>query len=402
MKKNKIKKEITFFCTDKIEKQCCDPVAKEAEKRGYVVEFTDNQFQKCEIGYYLSHLNFPKYSKFSVITLHDLGQQHGEWPNMWKNEFWNQFDVGFLPSKEWADMWHNSSCYEFVRPKYGCYLSGWIKTDTTFSTDFSKENERIVKEYGIDTSKKTILYAPAWEWDDHQLEIIDAVRDLNVNLIIKQFPFSVESFPWQVEMIEKTHKKTQALNLPNVFILDSKINIFNAIQICDVLVSEESSTLSEAMLLEKPVIAVKDWLVPDAYPLPARLPECYYDFATKVQKKDLKQTIINIISDDSYKNEIEKYRKDNFPNIGNSAKVVMDVIDEILFNEQRKVNSIETLPLVKIPSEFKKSVRQRKLIMNRFLLKKKYVDKNSVLVMLWNFFKLIKNKLKSKGVLKKI
>lgn len=394
MKKN-IKKEITFICTDKVEKQCCDPIAAEAKKRGYTVKFTENQFEKCEIGFYLSHVNYPKYSKFSAITLHDLGQQHGQWPNIWRNEFWSQFDVGFLPSKEWANMWHDSSRYSFARPKFGCYLSGWIKADTTLSTDFTEENARIVTEYGIDTSKKTILYAPAWEWDEHQIEIVEAVRDLNVNLIIKQFPVVPEVFPWEVELIEETHKKTRTLDLPNVFILDPKINIFNVIQLCDVLVSEESSTLSEAMLLEKPVIAVTDWLVPDAYPNPARLPECYYDFAIKIGKKDLRETIKTVVSDDSYTKKISQYRKDNFPNIGNAARTVMDVIDNILFDGNNVVNQIDELSLTETPFEFRKTVNKRKAAMRHIFIKKRFVDKNKILLSIWNMLRTVKNKLRN-------
>lgn len=394
MKKN-IKKEITFICTDKIERQCCEPIAKEAERRGYSVKFTENQFEKCEIGFYLSHLNYPKYSKFSAITLHDLGQQHGEWPIMWKNEFWNHFDVGFLPSKEWVNMWHNASCYDFVRPKHGCYLSGWIKADTTVSNNFSEENKHIIKEYGIDTSKKTILYAPAWEWDYHQLEIAEAVRGLDVNLIIKQFPVVPEVFPWEVELIEETHQKTKALNLPNVFILDPKINIFNVIQICDVLVSEESSTLSEAMLLEKPVIAVTDWLVPDSYPMPARKPECYYDFAIKIEKKDLRKTLKSVVSDNTYKDKITNYRKENFPNIGNAAKTVMDVLDNVIFDANNEVPRIDELPLIETPLDLKKSVQKRKRLHNQVLIKKRFVDKNKLFLCIWNCLHFVKNKLKN-------
>lgn len=392
-----IKKEITFICTDNVERQCCEPVALEAEKRGYKTKFTDNQFTKCEIAFYISHVNYPKYSKFSIVSLHDLGQQHGEWPVMWKNEFWSQFDIAFLPSKEWADMWHNASCYNFVRPRSGCYLSGWIKADKIIMQDFSIENEKIIKEYGIDTSKKTVLYAPAWEWDGHQLEIANAVRDLDVNLIIKQFPFDSRVFPWEVKLIEETHEKTRALGLDNVFILDPKINIFNAIQIADVLVSEESSTLSEAMLLGKNVVAVEDWLVPDSYPKPARNPECFYDFAINIKKNDLRNTIIKIISDESYKEKVIAYRNENFPNIGHAAKIVMDVLDNVLYGKNNNVPRIEELPLVSTPSEYKKAVARRKKIMKRIYIKKNFVDKNKILLNIWNFLRMIKHSLKKSG-----
>ena len=142
MKKN-IKKEITFFCTDKVERQCCDSIIKEAELRGYKVRVTDNKFEKAEIGIYLSHWNFPKHSKLSAVMLHDLGQQHGEWPMMWKLEFWDKFDLAFLPSNDWAEMWTNGSKYKFVRPRIGAFLTGWPKSDRIFEEGFFSNTDTI-------------------------------------------------------------------------------------------------------------------------------------------------------------------------------------------------------------------------------------------------------------------
>lgn len=391
-----IEKEITFICTDKVEKQCCDSIAIEAEKRGYKVKFSKNPFEKCEIGFYLSHFNYPKNSKFSIITLHDLQQQHGYWPVMWKNEFWNNFDIGFLPSKEWADMWHNASCYRFVRPKYGCYLSGWIKADATVTQNFSYEKEKLIEEYKLDKTKKTILYAPSWEWGGRQLEMAEAVRDLDVNLIIKQFPISPDKFPEQAKIIKETDKKTIEMGLKNVFILDSNINIFNAISLCDVLVSEESSTLTEAMLMDKIVVAVTDWMVPDGNII--RKPECNFTYVNKTLKKDLRKTLINILENqDSYGEKVLNYRKSNFPNIGNGAKIVMDVIDNILFKTNNEVQPIEELPLIPTPKEFKKSISKRKELLRRFHFKKTIIERNRLLLTIWNFLKRIRDNFRNKG-----
>lgn len=387
-----IKKEITFIYTDKLEHQCAEPIAAEAEKRGYKVKFSDNQFEKCEIGFYCQHVNYPKYSKFSCVMLHDLGQQHGEWPNMWKNEFWSQFDLGFLPSKEWADMWNKGSCYDFVRPRLGCYFAGWPKADNIHQKYFSDECEKIIKEYGIDTSKKTILYAPSWEWDNRQLEMIDACKDLNVNLIIKQFPWNPKTFSFQYNICQKMAEKSK--NIPNVFVLDTSINIFNAINLCDVLISEESSTLYEAMMLDKPVIAVTDWFVPDQLPTPPRLPDFPYDFAIHIKKSEIHDIILKIVSDESYKERITAYRKENFPNIGNAAKTVMDVLDNVLYGANNEVPRIEELSLVPTPAEYKKTVARRKKVMRHIYVKKNFVDKNKFLLTLWNFLKSIKNGLK--------
>lgn len=388
MKKN-IKKEITFIYTDKLEHQCAEPIAKEAVKRGYKVKFSNNQFEKCEIGFYCQHVNFPKNSKFSCVMLHDLGQQHGEWPNMWKNEFWSQFDLGFLPSKEWADMWYDASCYDFVRPRLGCYFTGWPKADNIHQKYFTEECDKIVSEYGIDTSKKTILYAPSWEWDNRQLEMIEACKGLNVNLIIKQFPWNPDFFPFQYNLCQEMAEKSR--NIQNVFVLDASINIFNAINLCDVLISEESSTLYEAMMLDKPVIAVTDWLIPDSYPDSPRLPDFPYDFAIHIKKNKIKETLLDVISNNSYRDKIINYRKTNYPNIGVAAQMVMDVLDNVLYKSSNLVERIQEKPLVPTPRDFLKTVRQRKKSMFHIIIKKKIIEKHSSLLKLFELYKKIIN-----------
>ena len=353
------KRRITFIYTDKVEYQCAEPIAEEANKRGFEIEFSDNIFKKCDIGFYFQHLCYPKNSKFSVVMLHDLGQQHGEWPNMWKNEFWNNFDFGLLPNKEWADMWHNASCYDFVRPKFGCYYVGWQKADKIKQNIFEDECNKIVNEYGIDLSKKTVLYAPSWEWDGRQLEIIEACKNLNINLIIKHAPWNPVTYPEQVKIINEMAEKSK--DIDNVYLLDPTISIFNAINISDVLVSEESSTLYEAMMLDKPVIAVKDWLIPDT--VPPRLPDFPYDFAIHILKKDLAVTLKSVINDEVYKNRIVEYRKNNYSNLGNASKIIIDVLSSVLEGKIDNSNRITELPLVKTPTEFKKTVLKRKKLM---------------------------------------
>lgn len=383
-----LKKEITFICTDKVERQCCEPIAEEAEKRGYKVKFTNNKFEKCEIGFYVSHLNYPQNSKFSVVTLHDLGQQHGEWPNMWKNEFWNQFDVGLLPSKEWADMWHNASCYDFARPNLGCYLTGWIKADKILNQNFDLENEKITQELNIDTTKPTVLYAPSWEWDNRELEIVNAVNEMNINLIIKQFPATPEVFPEQYKIINEVHSKVRNLNRKNVYILDSTINIFNCIALCDVLVSEESSTLYEAMLFGKPVIAVDDWMVPDI--IPPRFPDFPYTWAVHTKKENLKNTINDVLLSKSYRDNVIAFRDSNFPNIGHAALSVMNIIDKLVFNKSIEIKPIEALELKKTPASYKKSVKIRKQILRRYAFRIKYVKKIKILNLLYKIYRKVK------------
>ena len=93
-----LKKEITFIYSDAVEMQVYEMIEAEAKKRGYKTRLTDDKFAHCEIGWYCQHINFPQYSKFSVIMLHDITQQYGNWPDIWLREPWNKYDIGFLPN----------------------------------------------------------------------------------------------------------------------------------------------------------------------------------------------------------------------------------------------------------------------------------------------------------------
>lgn len=119
-----LKKEITFIYSDTAEKNCYQPIAQEAEKRGYHVKFTDNKLEKCEIGFYCQHVNFPQYSKFSLIMLHDIIQQYSNWPDIWYNEPWDRYDIGILPSDQWVKNWNQCSQLYYARPRRGMYLMG--------------------------------------------------------------------------------------------------------------------------------------------------------------------------------------------------------------------------------------------------------------------------------------
>lgn len=386
-----LKKEITFIFNDNVEKSCIEPVAQEARKRGYSVKYTSNQLEKCEIGFYLSHLNYPKNSKFSVIMLHDLGQQHTHWPVMWKNEFWNDFDVGFLPSKEWEEMWHNASCYDFVCPRYGAYYACWTKADKIISKDFSSECEEIEKKYKIDRRKKTLLYAPSWEWDGRQSEVVEACSRLGVNLIIKYYPLKNENpiYAEQIRQIEKQNKKNEGK--ANVYNFDANINIFTAIALSDGLISDESSTLFEAMLMEKPVVAVTDWLCPDRFPVgEPRKPDFPYDFALKVCSDKLEEGISTVLLDKCYKEKIISFKKENFTGIGFGAVTIMDVLDNICFGAEEKHQKIPVLPKQIAPKEFTKRVAKRHRDLFKHSLKLRFADRSKFFGALYHIYRKLK------------
>ena len=304
-----LKKDITFIYMDSAEKSFMTLLADEAEKRGYSTIVTDNKFARCEIGVYCQHINFPQFSKFSIVMLHDIIQQYGNWPDLWFREPWNKYDIGILPSKQWVKNWNQCSQWKYARPRKGMFLVGWPKADRVANLDKKIYRAEFYKKYRLDLNKKTVLYAPAWENDNKQDDFVKATLGLNVNVIIKQWDADPNHFPQQVanvKRMEKMHKDIQG-----VTVLPPSMNIFDAILAADILVSEESSTMSEAALLGIPAVSVSNWLIPDT--VPARFPECNYDFVTKTKREDLEACISDMLLNyPKYKQETEEYAKENF------------------------------------------------------------------------------------------
>ena len=228
-----IKKDITFIYVDEVQKQVYEMIAKEAEKRGYKTHITDNKFEKCEIGWYCEHINFPQFSKFSIVMLHDITQQYGNWPDIWIREPWNKYDIGFLPSSIWVDNWNQCSQYYYANPRKGVFLTGWPKADRLTAYLDEKKKDEYKKSIGINTDKPTILYAPAWENDGKQDEFVQAMLPLDVNILVKQAPWP-DTYPDQIKNVAAMYELHK--DNPRVIQLDPKTNILDAIMISDILV----------------------------------------------------------------------------------------------------------------------------------------------------------------------
>ncbi len=379
-----IKKSITFIYMDTAEYQNYFPIYKEAQKRGYEVKMSKNKFEKCEIGFYCQHVNFPQFSKLSIIMLHDITQGFGNWPNIWLNEPWDKYDVGILPGAQWTINWQQSSDYQYVYPKMGVFEIGWPKADIIGNSNFFEDGNQLFRELGLDINKKTILYAPAWENDMKQDDFVKAMLELDVNIIIKQAAVSEEKFPDMSRCIKEMHLLHK--DISRVHIIDPNVNILDAIKICDVLVSEESSTMCEATLLGKVAVSVVDWLIPDT--VPSRLPVSTHPFTVKTKKIDLTETVKNVLENyDEYSFASIKYRDNNFSNIGTTAVKIMDIIDSVIEKQPIPYKGIlPTKKIIEIDDAAKKLMRKQEL--KRYLFEKYFVG-NALLLSLYGQYRRI-------------
>ena len=341
-----LKKDITFIYMDSAEKAAYMPIAKEAEKRGYKVTITDDKFKKCEIGFYCQHVNFPQYSNFSVIMLHDIIQQYGGWPDIWFREPWNKYDIGILPSDQWVKNWDKCSNFHYTNPRKAMYKIGWPKADVIAELRENTYREDFYKKHGLDLNKKTVLYAPAWENDSKQDDFVKAMQKLDVNILIKQADWNKELYPQQVKNIAEMYELHK--DVKGVTILPPATNIFEAILVSDILVSEESSTMCEAIMMGIPAVSVSDWLIPDT--TPSRLPKCDYDFVFMTKKDKLSDFVSNIIKDyNNYKKQAEEYSKVNFANIGKTSAMIMDIIDDYVYNKPVRYEALKPATRTRVP-----------------------------------------------------
>ena len=384
-----LKKDITFIYMDSAEKSFMMLLAEEAEKRGYKTTITDDKFVKCEIGVYCQHINFPQFSKFSVVMLHDIIQQYGNWPDLWFREPWDKYDIGILPSQQWVRNWNQCSQWKYARPRRGMFLVGWPKADRVANFDRKKYRVEFYEKYGLELGKKTVLYAPAWENDNKEDDFVQAMLGLNINIIIKQWDADPGHFPQQVANVKRMAKLHQ--NIKGVTVLPPSMNIFDAILASDILVSEESSTMSEAAMLGIPAVSVSNWLIPDTDP--SRYPECNYDFVTRTQKENLRSCIMDMLSNYSkYKQETEKYAAENFSNVGNSCKMILDIIDDCVNGNTIRYQALVSNPDEKIP--LKKNVMRVKELLWREMYAN-WKERYFLFGMAWKYLKSFKDFIKS-------
>lgn len=297
------------------------PLIEEAKRRGYQVHVTDDRYAKAEIGIYSQHICHPENSKFSLIMLHDMAQGTTYWPNFWEVERWNHFDIGILPGKSWAKRWEACNCFYYAHPRQGVYTLGYPKSDQISGEELSAQADMLRSELGLKYDY-TILYAPSWENDGKEDDFIQALSSLEVNLIIKQdYSQFYPDIQKNIDIMRALHEH----KYDNVHYLAPESGIMTAIALSDLLVSDESNVMIEAILLHKPSIAVTDWLIPDENPSrPAFFP---IDFVIKCRKAELRKTVESVMAHTLPYEEFIQKGLDTFSNIGNSCREIMDAIE---------------------------------------------------------------------------
>lgn len=236
-----------------------------------------------------------------MILLHDMAQGHNRWPNIWEIERWSKFDVGILPGVSWSERLKQCACMDYVNPRIGAYELGYPKSDIVYDEGIKQRTQELRKKFNMKYDY-TILYAPSWEYFNKEDDFIKALSSLKVNLVVKQASWP-ESYSWVTDSINEMRKMHEGI-LDNLYYIESEESIMVALGMCDMVVSDESNVMAEALMFGKPSVAVTDWLIPDKNP--PRCADVTMDYVIKCRKAELRETVENVMNNpDKYKSVMD-------------------------------------------------------------------------------------------------
>lgn len=342
------KRKITFYHTDHHEFHICKTLSKKAKKYNFNFEFTNNLNKKSDIGFYCLDSNYVKNinSNLSIITLGGLDQGKLIWPNLWQKENWNKFDLGFLPGKVWKKKWLLSSWDINSRPKKSMNLIGWPKTEMIFKNvkNFKKSQKKLSKVIGF-KKNKTIIYAPNREIDGKANNVIDSVKKLGLNLIIKQFAWSQKDQKIKFKDIRSNIKKTNSYAKKilgkKVYIVNPSQNIMDYYGMANLLITDESSVIYEALLFNLPSLSVLDWKMGQNNSQNFRAPVIDKDVSFVIDRINLTKKIRSIFKDyNFYKKKIINKKFDHFSHLENSCDNFYHLLN-IEINSKKNVFEIK-------------------------------------------------------------
>lgn len=271
--------EICFYVHEPVERQILEPIAAALGEMGYATILTEDLTQPSEVGVYACHPNsffntktglwdaLP--SKISVICAHDFAQAGNAGPAYFIQDGWHLFDLGLVPGptlRELGNLAHNLG---YRLPTHGLHEVGWPPSDVAIQggVRIVRRVEQLRNELGL-TNEKVLLLACSWSSPVHLEELLGAIDQLNVAVILRVPPYRPprDDDPWRSRLLRAAADgalaRTRALGLPNVLVPDSTTSLYDLLRLSDVVVSNGSTVLYEGLLMGKPGVSVTSWLHP--------------------------------------------------------------------------------------------------------------------------------------------
>lgn len=255
------KPTLHFVFEETITAQLWAPVMEQASSRGLQFTSGPNPNVVADIGFYADDYSIPGPQSLTLISPNGLDQihdSHRQPEAFFLRENWSLFDLGLLPGPIWERHFLTATRNADCQPKIGAVVVGWPKSDALFPKQFNQQ-------YRIDGNhKRRILYAPNIECDGKQDEVISALQGLHVELVVKHWESAEEAelYPGLLThsyLKNLTQVNERANHLDWVTVLSPSLNFVDVASTADLLITDQSSVMTEALLCGVPTIAVSDW-----------------------------------------------------------------------------------------------------------------------------------------------
>jgi CDP-glycerol glycerophosphotransferase (TagB/SpsB family) len=150
---------------------------------------------------------------------------------------------------------------------------------------------------------------------------------MEVNLLIKHADWNdnlpqAATFKQCIADMRKLHEG----NYENLYYIETKENIFPLIALSDLIVSDDSSVMTEALLFHVPSISVSEWR---NYTLP-------YHYVFQCSKAELRQYAEDILKDKGKEKDIQKWSSEIFSNVGKTTSLFMDLVEYYTQNGEKR------------------------------------------------------------------
>ena len=118
----------------------------------------------------------------------------------------------------------------------------------------------------------------------------------------------------------------------NLTYIEPEENILVALCVCDMVVSDESSVMTEAVLYGKPSLAITDWLIPDEKP--HRYSSVPFDYVIKGTKETMREIVKKLFTDKDMYKQACQLGKGFFANQGHASEYIVRLIDAFIENKK--------------------------------------------------------------------
>lgn len=337
--------KIVFITKEGIGVHSFEPLALEARKRNHEVVFSNDLQMEGDIGFYCDDRSQRGRQSIAVVSINGLDQDHVDRPNYTKwfaREHWSDFDLGVLPGPRWFRGWQQAESLG-ASLKHGVVTAGWPKSDILFA-----EGDPLVKKLREGHARR-VLYAPQTEQDGKQSAVIKQLEGRDISLTIKHwenesytklYPTLLTSdYMENLAMENSAAQERRWINL-----MDSASNFMELLPQCDLLITDQSSVLYEAVLVGAPTLVVKDWKHACGT---CGGPQPSPDACAVTSEENIGRAVEEIFNNyNFYVHKALTIRNDNFVNLGFSSKVIIDSVERIY----RSMNSVYGAGMIKISS----------------------------------------------------